>query len=106
MKITLDNNQTFWALIDPMTNKILLTLTENKTSDKLELETLPAWAKKQILLSVKGKRIKVDVELSLLETKAEVQTKEPAVATVAPAVKKASAVKKKAVSVKKQTSIK
>lgn len=90
MKITLDHNQTFWALIHPETNQVLLLVNEDKPSAKIEIKELPDWAKEQIASSVQGKRVKIDCDIAELLSKEEEKVQEEPIKKI----KKKAVVKK------------
>lgn len=63
MKIALNPNQMFWGLIDPIDLKMTLSLTELHPNTEIDESKLHAWEIKQILGSVKDKRISISVQV-------------------------------------------
>ena len=63
MKIALQPAQSFWGLMDPADLKIVLALTEIDPSIEVDETKLAAWQIKQIVGSVKDKRISISVQV-------------------------------------------
>jgi hypothetical protein len=63
MKIALQPTQSFWGLMDPIDLKVVLTLTEIQPTVEIDESKLSAWQIKQIVGSVKDKRISISVQV-------------------------------------------
>ncbi len=63
MKIALSPAHSFWGLMDPIDLKLTLSLTESQPVTEIDESKLYAWEIRQIVGSVKDRKISISVQV-------------------------------------------